>query len=301
MFDFIKKLIEKKGNVKVNYFEQEQNNWKEENKNLFYDNYEFFNNNCCPNCGVVLNSEIKTSKKCSECKEKIVVRTNPLTKEKLLLCEKDLKKYESNDNKRKEINFCSNLIKNTSFVCNDIGKKLNKLKKEKPDLSVRDYTWNILMNLSNELTNDGLKKYNKIVNLPYRDRALEVFDVVKTFEKSNLAFDRMVSLAEYEHKDNVLITMLPQAIHLGISTQYIYALPKFQMNLDEERICQLDCCKILYDYLNRNNMTIDDFKPIYLEHAKNLIIPTITPDLAWMYVKRGYNIYKTYNEQKNVN
>ena len=48
-------------------------------------------------------------------------------------------------------------------------------------------------------------------------------------------------------------------------------------------------------------MTIDDFKPIYLEHAKNLIIPTITPDLAWMYVKRGYNIYKTYNEQKNVN
>ena len=78
------------------------------------------------------------------------------------------------------------------------------------------------MNLSNELTNDGLKKYNKIVNLPYRDRALEVFDVVKTFEKSNLAFDRMVSLAEYEHKDNVLITMLPQAIHLGISTQYIY-------------------------------------------------------------------------------
>ena len=37
------------------------------------------------------------------------------------------------------------------------------------------------------------------------------------------------------------------------------------------------------------------------EHAKNLIIPTITPDLAWMYVKRGYNIYKTYNEQKNVN
>ena len=25
-------------------------------------------------------------------------------------------------------------------------------------------------------------------------------------------------------------------------------------------------------------MTIDDFKPIYLEHAKNLIIPTITPN-----------------------
>lgn len=81
----------------------------------------------------------------------------------------------------KEINFCSNLIKNTSLIYNDIGKKLNKLKKEKPDLSVRDYTWNILMNLSNELTNDGLKKYNKIVKLPYRDRALEVFDVVKTF------------------------------------------------------------------------------------------------------------------------
>lgn len=94
-----------KKNVKLNCFEQEQNNWKEENKNLFYDNYEFFNNNCCPNCGVVLNSEIKTSKKCSEFKEKIVVRTNPLTKEKLLLCEKNLKKYESNDNKRNKFLF----------------------------------------------------------------------------------------------------------------------------------------------------------------------------------------------------
>ena len=47
-------------------------------------------------------------------------------------------------------------------MCSDIGKRLNDLRKEKPDLSVRDYTWNILMNLSNELTNDGLKKYNRI-------------------------------------------------------------------------------------------------------------------------------------------
>ena len=300
MFDFIKKIIGKKEVAKVNYFEQELNTWKEENKSLFYDNYEYFNNNCCPSCAVVLNSEIKTSKKCPECKERIVVRTNPLTKEKLLLCEKDLKKYESNDNKRKEIVFCSNLIKNISFMCSDIGKRLNEIRKEKPDLSVRDYTWNILMNLSNELTNEGLKKYNRIVKLPYRDRALEVFDVVRIFEKSNLAFDRMVSLVEFEQKDNVLITMLPQAIHLGISTQYIYALPEFQMNLDEERICQLDCCKVLYDYLNRNKMTIDDFKPIYLEHARNLIIPTITPELAWMYVKRGFDIYKKYNEEKKV-
>ena len=48
MFDFIKKLIGKKEVAKVNYFEQELNTLKEENKSLFYDNYEYFKNNCCP-------------------------------------------------------------------------------------------------------------------------------------------------------------------------------------------------------------------------------------------------------------
>ena len=66
MFDFLKKFVSKKEVSKVNYFEQELNNWKEENKNLFFDNYEYFKNNCCPNCAVVLDSEIKTSKKCPE-------------------------------------------------------------------------------------------------------------------------------------------------------------------------------------------------------------------------------------------
>jgi hypothetical protein len=39
----------------------------------------------CPHCGVVLDPPPKASRKCPECREKLVVRTDPITKEKVVL------------------------------------------------------------------------------------------------------------------------------------------------------------------------------------------------------------------------
>lgn len=87
MFDFFKnkskenktqvKAITRKSSLdKIQYFKNYMDDWLQEDYNIFNEEYSFLENNCCPNCGCVLEIKIETSKKCPECKEKIILRTN---------------------------------------------------------------------------------------------------------------------------------------------------------------------------------------------------------------------------------
>ena len=101
-----------------------------------------------------------------------------------------------------------------------------------------------------------------------------------------LWFNYMIELVEFEKKDNVLMTMLPRAIHLGISVELLYE-QLLQQKIDKRTLSQLNCSDVLLKYIERNNLTIKDFQKIYIEHASNLIIPTIEPQDAWKYVEKG--------------
>jgi hypothetical protein len=48
----------------------------------------------CPHCGVVLDPPPRGSRKCPDCRESIVVRTDPVTKEKLMLTSTDADEYD---------------------------------------------------------------------------------------------------------------------------------------------------------------------------------------------------------------
>lgn len=63
-------------NRKKYIFEKELSKWINENQIAFKDEYKLYELNCCPYCGVVDDKKIDSSKKCSSCKEKIIVRTN---------------------------------------------------------------------------------------------------------------------------------------------------------------------------------------------------------------------------------
>ena len=87
------------------FFEDEWKEWFNNDKTIFEYEYSCFQNNACPNCGVVLDKQISSSKKCQECNKKMVVRTNYKTKQKLIIGEDKIDSYNKLDLKRKEIKF----------------------------------------------------------------------------------------------------------------------------------------------------------------------------------------------------
>ena len=42
----------------------------------FHNNLAFYLNNCCPECGVVLDKKIKDTQQCPECKQSIKFKQN---------------------------------------------------------------------------------------------------------------------------------------------------------------------------------------------------------------------------------
>ena len=273
------------------FFEDEWKEWFNNDKTIFEYEYSCFQNNACPNCGVVLDKQISSSKKCQECNKKMVVRTNYKTKQKLIIGEDKIDSYNKLDFKRKEINFCEQHLQKMSYSDSDLINEFRKLKEQKPGQSVRDYFWMFCMNKSNEITDYGYKTYMNAMKKPHHQKVLEIYDAIFLFQRANVWFNYMVSLVEFEKKDNILMTMLPRAIHLGISVEMLY-LKGLGEKVDEIRLTQLNCGKVLINYLERNNISLDEFKDIYIAHATNLIIPTITPEEAWPYVKKGIILYR---------
>ena len=47
----------------------------------------------------------------------------------------------------------------------------------------------------------------------------------------------------------------------------------------------------LFENIEITTLEYGEFKDIYIAHATNLIIPTITPEEAWLYVKKGIILY----------
>ena len=58
----------------------------------------------CPSCGSIFEAPITNSRKCPDCREKIVVRTHPDTKEKLLLSEEGAKEFDTQKKSRSQRN-----------------------------------------------------------------------------------------------------------------------------------------------------------------------------------------------------
>ena len=299
LISIIKKFINKNSFININnnqkkdlnqknamFYKEEWDNWFYEDNTKFSDEYQYYKNNCCPNCGLILEKKLSSSKKCFECKKNILVRTNYKTKQKLYIGEDKAKEYEKLDKVRKEINFCEQHLKKMFYGDEGLLDEFNYLKKQKPGQSVRDYFWMFCMNKTNEITNSAYKLYMKSLNEPYHKRALEFYDVIFMFQRANVWFNYMIGLVEFEKKDNVLMTMLPRAIHLGISVELLYE-QLLQQKIDKRTLSQLNCSDVLLKYIERNNLTIKDFQKIYIEHASNLIIPTIEPQDAWKYVEKG--------------
>ena len=168
-------IFKNKNKPKRHIFERELSKWTIENQSIFQEEYRLYELNCCPYCGVIADKKIDSSKKCTSCKEKIVVRTNKKNHRKLLLTEKRAKEFDKMDEKRKEIVFMEKHMNALSSMFPNYMYKFYETYNKTPDMSARDYTFSFENWLSCEIDRKTFYRYMKyyksnemsIAHLPY--------------------------------------------------------------------------------------------------------------------------------------
>ena len=59
----------------------------------FHNNMAYYLNNCCPECGTVLDRKIEDTQQCPECKKSIILKQNIHNYNNFLIAFDDLKEF----------------------------------------------------------------------------------------------------------------------------------------------------------------------------------------------------------------
>ena len=244
--------------------------------------------NICINCGCVLDIEIKTSRNCPECKNKIIVRTDMYSKRKIMLTPEMLKTFEKYDKEVREILFMERTINNKISI---YDKYMNKFKvlKEDERSSARDIMYQFANYVGNELDRLAYKEYMNATKLPPQDRVLKSSDAILNFRKANQEYVTLYSICMFEEKYNVAISSLTDIIYRDIqivaldiesNPYYKFTIDDFLYNIRTNQIKEL---------INKSEYTIKEFKQIFLEQRHPFVIPKISNEDSWKYVEIALN------------
>lgn len=300
IFDFIKKnkSNEKKTKIKKRVsgdliFKDEMQKWIDENYFLFQNEYSYYDNNCCPNCGIVLNANILKSKKCPECKKRINVRTNRETGKKLLLTDLEITKFEKDNLKRKDILFYEKWLKALNNMYPNYMYYFWNLKKSKPDMSARDYAWSFENWLFNKLDDETVKKYQQHLKLNFQDRVLECdMDVFKLTHNSNV-YRYMIEIAKYKEQYDVMQEMMLSLIYRSVTLAHLYYYhwedrPFSEIQFYSDASFGMN---FIHFYLEKYNLKFEDLKEPFMERAHPFIINILSKEKAWPILCEAYKRY----------
>lgn len=289
---------------KKNFFTNELNKINSENNTIFKDNYDMFKSNCCPNCGCVLENEIKTSKQCSECKERIIVRTNKFNKQKLVLTSKDLKKYEKYEKKLKEITFCEKYISAIDTMYPQYMNEFYKLKNEKPELSVRDYTFSFENTVAMYLDNEGFKEFNRGMKQKFDDRIYTCDSAINKLNGATNIYRFMTLLTEFEGRNDIVITSAFNLLYRSVNIAqlpYIYWEDRTFDKIGYYSTINTYGMSFIKDYIEKNNVTIESLKNMYLEYCGNFIFNLVSKEESWTEIVDSYYRYIKLIETNDIN
>lgn len=307
MFDFFKnklkqaqkqmKTVTRKSSLdKVKYFKEYMDDWLQEDYIVFNEEYSFFDNNCCPNCGCVLDGEIKSSKKCPGCKEKIVLRTNKLTSKKLLLSEKRSIEYDKHDKKRSEIIYFENIISKRQYVYSNYMNKFYELKSEAPD--PRNVVYPFVNYVGSQIDNIAYKKYMKIINLPESNMALESFEVIRQFNLANMQYFLLAEIADYKGHKDIALDTYATAAYRGVQISILDSIANPYHEIKTIDIMGNVFPGMILKFLKENGYTLDDFKKSFLQNRHPFILEQISNEESWNYVEDTIKLYKDMESKR---
>ena len=295
-----KRKKSQKGTRKLEFFKDSLDNWINENKIQFKNEYELYLKNCYPNCGCILESKIKASKKCSECKEKIVLRTNRATSEKLILNEKRAIEYDNHDKKRKEILYFEDIISKRIFIYKDYMKKFYELKASAPD--PRNVVFPFVNYVGSELDRIAIKEYLKIVHLSESDMALESFYVIHKFDIANMQYYLLAEICDYKGKKDIALDDYATAAYRGVQITLLEGASNPYHEIKTIDFMGKINPGVILKFLNSNGYSLDDFKQRFIEGRHPFALPQISNEESWRYVMDSIKLYlNMQSKEKSLN
>ena len=296
IFDFFKSKKNKRNklnNRKLIYFEDVYNRCSNRYDLNMDKLARAYLDNICLNCGCILDTEIKNSRNCPECKNKIIVRTDMYSKRKIFLTQDMLKVFEKYDKEVREILFMEKLMKNKISIYGPYLFKFKSLKQDEKS-SARDIMYQFANYIGNELDRKAYKAYMYATKLPPQDRVLESFDAIMNFRKANQEYITLYSICMFKEKYNVAISSLTDIIYrdIQIVALDIESNPYHKATIDDF----LNCIRVnqIKELIKKSDYTIKDFKQIFLEQKHPFIIPKISNEDSWKYVEMAIN--RVYNK-----
>lgn len=292
----IKKPEKKSGLDKIQYFKEYMINWLQEDNNLFNEEYSCFINNCCPNCGCVLDKRIVSSKKCPECKEKIILRTNRLTSKKLLMSENIVNEYDTHDKKRSEIIYFENIISKRQYVYKDYMNKFYELKSNSTD--PRNVVYPFVNYVGSQLDNKAYKEYMRIINLPEKDMALESFNVIRMFELANMEYFMLGEIANYKGRKDIALNTFSTVTYRGVQISILDSIANPYHEMKTIDVVGNIYPGAILKFLKESGYSFDDFKNNFLQNRHPFILEQLSNEESWSYVYNAIKLYKDMESKR---
>ena len=296
------------------YFEDEYNVWKEKYYSLLDEATDFYNNKCCPKCGIIIEKELKKIIECDGCKAILLVKKHPELKKNILIQMKDNSNLEKCTKEFEFLKFAENSIKSLEMYSDDnyISEFL-KFKNGNPNA----YTvFDIIYRFSFSMYEDCCsilddKLYNTLSNNKNSVSSIRLeYDKIEVFLQIKIN-------ALFETKSyNVLLTSLPQCFYNILSRNIFienlndgyfdniktndFLNKKSKEN--EEKLSSINPVLLSYNdilkLLKEYKISIGDFKSSFFESVKEFLSPfKVDKEIIWKIME--YNILTTekYNER----
>lgn len=258
----------------------------------------FYYSNICINCGCVLDSNIKNSGICPECKNKIIIKTDMYSKRKVMLNPEMLRTYNRYDKEIREILYMERLMKKKESLYINYFDLFKKIKGNEYSNS-RDIMWQFLNQVAADLDNKAYKKYMYAMKLNQQDRTLESFNAILDFRKANQEYATMYRICMYEEKYNVAISSLTDIIYRDIQIVILDAQsnPYYKTKVDDFINAVLIRIPDVYDLINKSDYSLNDFKETFLKQRHPFILPKISNEKSWEYVEKAIKKYGKYKNK----
>ena len=295
----IKEKIINKENThrkRLEFFDDFLDDWLYEDGQMFKDEYLYYKNNCCPNCGCIIDKKVTSSKKCNECNEKMIVRTNKITSEKLLMSEKRISEYDKHDKKRSELLYYDKMIEKRKYLYDKYLEKFYDLKAKSAD--PRNVVFPFVSYVGGELDREAYKNYMQAINMPEKDLILESFEIIREFERANLQYNLLAEISDYEgHPDIALdsfATTAYRAVQIGILEGLLNPIHKMET---------IDFMNYIFpgmiiNFLDKSGYSYEDFKKNFIEKRHPFILPQLSNEESWRYVEETFKLYRKMDEKR---
>ncbi len=267
---------------------------------------EYYDNNCCPYCGIVFDKKIKNSKKCSSCGNHIWKRSNYMTKQCYLLTDIRMSKFNDYKQKASDLYFYENLIKSKEyFFNNDFDKSKQILKNLIDDyrnkhVSVRDIVWNFFQDYRNKYEQDTM---TLLIKMSKKDDILDKLEIHNMFTregfKSNSFLRGMFEIAKYNGHYDVALDLLATFVYNSQVIKLVYYGIDDYAEINHVAVYQECYPNMIIDFLNETSYNLEDFKKSYFRVGTLLkTFNLLKNEHGWQYI---LDSIEWYNESINTN